>query len=410
MNPQRRRPWLLGGLLLLASLVLVSSWITSLEPQPFPSRDTLVPQAPFGVAAQETASRDSANSAVPLALLQRLYATNAEPEDSPPGPAVDQVRVGVFLINNYDLDMTVPIVSSSGKLWLRWQEPFQKKLEAANTTPADLLSFPNQIQSWDNSFTVVGDKPIQLPDGDYYQRIRFDEQFYVENLGLEHFPFQTVHLPLVIQLNNEAGNFSFDQLRLVPDRLDSGVGRFIDLNGFVVQGWNIAEFKHTYNSDFGLEQQPDASRRLSVSELIFDVAYSRSVRSSIWTLFQPLAIVMATVILSPSLSSRFWDIRIAIPATAVLTMVFLQQGYRAELPQLPFLTFIDRIYAICYLICLACFGLYVWSANVLQAAEGEREKLVVEKIDRVDFRFQCISLISLVIGGVISWYVIRYPL
>ncbi len=194
---------------------------------------------------------------------------------------------------------------------------------------------------------------------------------------------------------------------MLPDRLDSGIGRFIDLNGFIVQGWNIAEFKHNYNSDFGLEPQVGSRQRLSVSELIFAVVYRHSVRSSIWTLFQPLAIVMATVILSPTLSSRLWDIRIAIPATAILTMVFLQQGYRAELPLLPFLTFIDRIYAICYLICVACFVLYVWSANVLQASEGERQHLVVEQIDRVDFRFQCISLISLVIGGLISWYVIR---
>ena len=403
----RRRQWLLGGVALLACLLLISSWISRLEPQPFPSQDTLVPQAPFGAGALEPDSLDPAKSAMPLALLQRLYATDSELEDNPPGPAVDQVRVGVLLINNYDLDMTVPIVSSSGKIWLRWQEAFQKKLEAANITPADLLCFPNQVQSWDTSLKVIGDKPIQLANGDFYQRISFDHQFSIVHPGLEHFPFQSLHIPLVIQLNNETGDFDFAKLRLLPDRLDSGIGRFIDLNGFVVQGWNIAEFKHSYNSDFGLEPQVGSRQRLSVSELIFDVVYRHSVRSSIWTLFQPLAIVMATVILSPTLSSRLWDIRIAIPATAILTMVFLQQGYRAELPLLPFLTFIDRIYAICYLICVACFVLYVWSANVLQASEGERQHLVVEQIDRVDFRFQCISLISLVIGGLISWYVIR---
>lgn len=407
-RPPRHRVWVLVGFVLVASLILISGWITRLEPQPLSSQDSVVPQAPLRAASQELARPDSAQTFVPLALLQRLYATDPQPQDILPGPAVDHVRIGVFLNNNYDLDMTVPMVSSTGKIWLRWQEPFQKKLDAAKTTPAELLSFPNQVQSWNNSFKAVSDKPIQLADGDYYQRIRFDDQFYVQHLGLEHFPFQTVHIPLMIQLNNEAGDFIFDRVRLVPDRYDSGVGRFIDLNGFVLQGWNIAEFKHTYNSDFGLEQQ-GLKKRLSLSELIFDVAYSRSVRSSIWTLFQPLAIVMATVILSPSLSSRFWDIRIAIPATAILTMVFLQQGYRAQLPQLPFLTFIDRIYVICYLICLACFILYVWAANVLQASEGEREELVVEQIDRVDLRFQCISLISLVIGGLISWYVIQVP-
>ena len=94
------------------------------------------------------------------------------------------------------------------------------------------------------------------------------------------------------------------------------------------------------------------------------------------TLFQPLAVVMATVIFCPSLSSRFWDIRIAFPATAILTLVFLQQSYRATLPELPFLTFIDRIYVICCVLCLTCFLLFVWAANRLQSADGERESLV----------------------------------
>ncbi|NBO66878.1 MAG: hypothetical protein EBU88_18880, partial [Acidobacteria bacterium] len=341
-----------------------------------------------------------------ISLIQKLYQTTSQVDAISQAAGADELRVGVFMLNNYDLDMTVPMASSTGILWLRWQEPFQKKLEAAEATAADLLILPNQIQSWNGQIKVIDETPIRLADGEYYQRLRFDNNFYVQHLGLEHYPFQDVHIPLMVQLNDASGDFTFDKLRLVPDHVDSGVGRFIDLNGFVMRGWNISEFRTTYASDFGLSTQRHSKEHMSMSEVIFDVLYSRSPRSSIWTLFQPLAIVMATVILSPSLSSRFWDIRIAIPATAILTMVFLQQGYRAELPQLPFLTFIDRIYVICYGICLACFGLYVWAANALQAAAGEREDLVAQQIDRVDLRFQWISLISLLVGGLISWMMI----
>jgi hypothetical protein len=156
--------------------------------------------------------------------------------------------------------------------------------------------------------------------------LRFDKKFYVQHLGLEPFPFHDLHIPLMIQLNDASGDFSFDKLRLLPDRADSGVGRFIDLNGFVLRGWTIAEFLPHYATDFGLSTARDPREHMSTSEIIFDVMYSRSALSSIWTLFQPLAIVMATVLLSPSLSSRFWNIRIGIPSTAILTMVFLQQA------------------------------------------------------------------------------------
>lgn len=43
---------------------------------------------------------------------------------------------------------------------------------------------------------------------------------------------------------------------------------------------------------------------------------------------------------------------------------------------------------------------------MLPFAEGEREQLVAEQINPVDFRFQCLSLISLVVGGLISWHVV----
>jgi hypothetical protein len=397
---------LVGSLAILVLITLASAWISSLEPREFPSRDSVLALKPLKSTTHLPPMAGASANADPISLIQKLYQTSPGVDAVPPAAGSDEVRVGVFMLNNYDLDMTVPMASSTGLLWLRWQEPFQKKLEAAKTTAADLLILPNQIQTWNGQVNVIDETPIRLADGDYYQRLRFDENFYVQHLGLEHYPFQRVHVPLMIQLNDASGDFTFDKLRLVPDRADSGVGRFIDLNGFVMRGWNIAEFCTNYATDFGLSTARDSREHMSMSEIIFDVVYSRSALSSIWTLFQPLAIVMATVILSPSLSSRFWDIRIAIPATAILTMVFLQQGYRAELPQLPFLTFIDRIYVICYGICLACFWLYVWAANVLQAAAGEREDLVAQQIDRVDLRFQLISLISLLVGGLISWMVI----
>ncbi|MFN7899921.1 MAG: hypothetical protein ACK5N0_09710 [Synechococcaceae cyanobacterium] len=401
------RPVVVGSLAILALIALASPWISSLEPREFPTRDSVRALQPLNSSPYPTPlAAAGANNADPISQIQKLYQTSPGLEAIPPAAGSDQVQVGVFMLNNYDLDMTVPMASSTGILWLRWQEPFQKKLEAAKTTAADLLILPNQIKTWNGQTKVIDQTPIRLADGGYYQRLRFDANFYVQHLGLERYPFQTVHIPLMIQLSDASADFTFDKLRLVPDRADSGVGRFIDLNGFVMRGWNIAEFLTNFATDFGLSTARDPRAHMSMSEIIFDVVYCRSALSAIWTLFQPLAIVMATVILSPSLSSRFWDIRIAIPATAILTMVFLQQGYRASLPQLPFLTFIDRIYVICYVICFACFGLYVWAANALQAASGEREGLVAQQIDRVDLRFQSISLISVLVGGLISWMVI----
>jgi hypothetical protein len=78
---------------------------------------------------------------------------------------------------------------------------------------------------------------------------------------------------------------------------------------------------------------------------------------------------MAVVFLAPSLEASLGELRLAIPSTALLTLVVMQQTYQAELPPLPYLTFLDIIYAYCYLIAIAQFVLFVWGINVLAVDE-----------------------------------------
>jgi len=83
------------------------------------------------------------------------------------------------------------------------------------------------------------------------------------------------------------------------------------------------------------------------------------------------------------------------------------------LPPLPYLTFLDIIYAYSYLIAIAQFVLFVWGINVLAAAEAAvsietavsnetadqaapaAEWMLRRRIDLADRRFQQISLAGL---------------
>lgn len=382
-------------------LLLLLGWRTMqwLEPQAIAPDDQLIAQAAPGEAAR----RDPL-----LSELRRTYASSPQVEQRPIAPDVDTMDVGLFVTNNYSIDMAVPLYASDGMLWARWGPELQAKFEAAGMDPAHLLIFVNSVEGWDGRMVPVGDTPMRLANGDYYQLINFSMKLSIEQLGLRHFPFQRMHLPIELEINDETDQFRFENLRLVPDRLDSGVGHAIDVNGFITRGWSMAEFRHIYASDFGLRDGNGPGRRaVAYSQILFDVAYARSVKASVWSLFQPLLVVMAIVILSPSLSSRLWDVRIALPATAVLTLVFLQGSYRDVLPQLPYLTFIDRIYSLAYAICLACFALYVWAANrlndVTPHAAGEERARIEAEINRMDRRFQLLCLLTLSLGSVLCW-------
>jgi len=69
----------------------------------------------------------------------------------------------------------------------------------------------------------------------------------------------------------------------------------------------------------------------------------------------PLLVVMVMVLLVFKIRPDEQDARAGIPVTVLLTLVFLQQVYRGELPDLPFLTFFDQVYVIAYVITLFAF-------------------------------------------------------
>jgi len=397
LNRHQRRLLPLAAL----CLVLLLAWrsLQWLEPQAIAPQDQLIAQALPG-------ERGPADAA--LRELRGTYASSPKLEHTPIGPDIDTMRVGLFVTNNYSIDMEVPMYASDGLLWASWSPALQAKFEAAGMDPTRLLVFVNSVEGWDGRLTPVGEAPMRLANGDYYQLITYSTKLSVEHLGLHHYPFQHMHLPIVLEINDESDQFRFENLRLIPDLADSGVGHAIDVNGFITRGWSMGEFRHIYDSDFGLREGSRARpATVSYSQILFDVMYARSVKASVWSLFQPLVVVMAIVILSPSLSSRLWDVRIALPATAVLTLVFLQGSYRTVLPQLPYLTFIDRIYSLAYAICLACFALYVWAANRINHAiphgTAEQRATIEAEIKQVDRRFQLLCLLTLSLGSLLCW-------
>jgi hypothetical protein len=89
---------------------------------------------------------------------------------------------------------------------------------------------------------------------------------------------------------------------------------------------------HRYATHFG-ETGSGATKR-TYSAATFDLKIKRAVTFFGWKLLLPLIIVVllggSVLLVHPSLI----EVRIAAPATALLSMVFLQQGYSDTLPQI----------------------------------------------------------------------------
>jgi hypothetical protein len=318
------------------------------------------------------------------------------------------VKIGVYSNSTYDLDLSIPSFSSNGYVWMRWKQPLQDYLEANDTDLQEHISLLNALLSdADPVLHPVQDKPAILSDGTYYQLYTYVGRFYIDRASFRHFPFLTISLPIAIEADDVAGGLGYGTLRFEPDSRNSGMGLYAGTGiiGWLNRGWSIAEYRHNYATNFGL-----GGLDRDYSLILYDITFGTSSWSSFWRLMLPLLVVMVMVLLVFKIRPDEQDARAGIPVTVLLTLVFLQQVYRGELPDLPFLTFLDQVYVIAYVVTLFAFVLLVWIgrryADMESMPLGEARDNLSKRLEFLDEVWPLSMVLFCSIAVVTSWYLI----
>ena len=311
-----------------------------------------------------------------------------------------KVYTGIYVANNFSLDLEVPSFSSKGYIWMRWGQAFQDYLVGRGLAVSEIISLENDINPETSVITPLRDVR-KFDDGTFGQGMLYTGDFYIDNLDLRRFPFNSVSLPVVLEVDDSIGDLTYDSLRLIPDLRDSGIGQYSDLFGWLTRGWSFGEFRHHFASGLGVSAVDE-----EYSQLIFDVSYQRSSWSAFWTLIQPLVVVMASIVLITRVLTEF---RVEIPIAVLLTLIFLQDGYRSELPNLPYLSFLDSVYAIAYLLSIVSFALVLYLESLKRRAtleQGDRRNLILNRIHIYEQSWPPISLLVMVLLSAASWLLI----
>lgn len=128
----------------------------------------------------------------------------------------------------------------------------------------------------------------------------------------------------------------------------------------------------------------DALQKLNFYPLsILKLTLKRSVSSSFFRYILPLLTGVSVLILTENLTNKYQEIKVATPPTVLLTFIFMQNGYQNEIPQLSYVTYMDKLYFLSYF--LAVLQL----ANALVSL-GKRNK-----INRISQNFFKISFTKL---------------
>jgi len=304
------------------------------------------------------------------------------------------IDTGMHIKNIYQLNLRDKTFWADGWYWIKWRPEIQRTI-AADKIPLDqIMEFTNQIETTNMVTDVDTSEPVKLDDGRLYQLFRFSGHFYLDDLNLARFPFYDMNLPITMETRPDALSCYEGGppcVSLLPDKDVSNtlIGQFASINGYDLVGSLVKQFLHQYNTTFGVGN-PSAFPSID-----FGIIFRTNFGSAFGQYILPLLVVIGIVIASPSLPSSLGDSRLAIPSTALLTLIFLQQSYRADLPALSYMTYLDFLYIYAYLLSVVFFLLFCWGNVYYNNASEGAEALAAQNIDRIDLRFQIAALISL---------------
>lgn len=289
--------------------------------------------------------------------------------------SAQQVQVGFYGMNVYNLDVASNSYYLDAYVWFRWK---------GKIDPIVDLEFANAVDDWGMTQKPGYEKPQQQADGSLYQILRVEGRF-VQPFSLVRYPLDRQQIGITLE---NSIHTSKDLVYLV-DTKDSGYADTVSMQGWRVVGWTSDNLLRSYPSNFG-SLEPDAT---PYSTVRFAILIERPISYFIWKLFLPLLIVLISGCGALLLHPSYVESRIAIPVTALLTIVFLQQSYADALPDVGYLVLLDKIYALAYLLIITAILEAIVTAD--WAKDGKPENYAqIRHVDRPFLMAQAIVLIA----------------
>ena len=118
-------------------------------------------------------------------------------------------------------------------------------------------------------------------------------------------------------------------------------------------------------------------------------------------------IVMLVVLLTPLIELENMDAKIALPASVLLVLVFLQDSYKKMIPLgLEYPTYADYLYAICLSVTSMVFIWSVANSNIFLKSADDLRPAVLKLRSRSEVYFFWVTFVYLLLSPIYLWLVI----
>lgn len=292
--------------------------------------------------------------------------------------APETVIVGTYVRELVQVDIALNRFVVDFDMWMKWSGPID---------PTSTWVFSNQIETWSQSKTALSETPILLPNGQQYQSYHIQATF-ASYLDFRAFPLDTHDLPMLLR----DSKYPASQLVYAVEPESAGI---TDSPELILGGWKMSQpptatiSMHQVNSGLGM---PAVSESLE-SVYTYMMYVERPAAGYLLPEILPITIVMLMVILVFLMSPAKLDTRVAVASAALISAVLLHLAALAELPHAAYVTLLDKIYILSYVVILATFLESICAARIYKSRGPEYAK-------RID-RYSAAGVVVLLVGGVI---------
>jgi hypothetical protein len=276
--------------------------------------------------------------AVLLLVAGRATAAPSCPP-APDGHGPETVIVGAYLNQVASIDVKANTFLADFYLWFRWSGPID---------PTLTFEMPNAIEPWSFSKEIVykdgagAPKAEVLPDGCMLQQLHIQGRF-------AH-PFELASYPLDhqrISIRIEDARYEADSLVYQADP-ESQVDSSMRMPGFLIRSSSAEVLRHHYGSTMG----DTRLKTLESSQFRFNLELGRPLVGYLSKTLVPIGFILLSTLLIFFISLSYFEGRIGLAVTTLISAVALQLTTSADLPQIGYLVLVDKLYNLSYVIIL----------------------------------------------------------
>ena len=301
-------------------------------------------------------------------------------KDAPKGPA-QIVDIGIYLHHVPTIDLKTNTYLADFYLWFHW---------TGDIDPTKTFEFTNAVETWDlHKRAVYNDdagnpKNEDIADGSKYQCFHIQGRF-LNPFRLQNYPFDEQDILIRV----EDAEYQADKMVY---RVDKGGAKHHP--GVEIPGWELAGSTgtvklETYASNFG---DPRVDPKGDVyTQFLYTLHVVRPVKGYLIKTLLPIAIVIAIAFVVFFIPLGYFDGRLGLAITNLISAVALQLSTSSDLPSVGYLVLLDKIYNLAYLV---IFGSLFESVLVTRIHDSGK----VERARRIDRWSAGLLLVVIVVG------------